>query len=92
MNCRTCKSYPNCYGCNVDTLIKALENGKFDFDEHHNVIIPDKVVHARWESKLADDGWKDVSCSNCNFTIHTDVHCSVNDNYCLYCGAKMNKE
>lgn len=46
MSCRTCKSYPNCDGCNVDTLIKALENGKFNFDEHHNVIIPDKVVHA----------------------------------------------
>lgn len=57
-NCRTCKSYPGCDGCNVNTLIKALENGKFDFDEHHNVIIPDKVIHAKWKGKLANNGWK----------------------------------
>lgn len=41
MSCRNCESFPNCDGCNVNTLIKALENGKFDFDERHNVIIPD---------------------------------------------------
>lgn len=89
MSCRTCKSYPNCDGCNVNTLIQALGEGKFDFDEHHNVIIPDKVVHAKWEWKFADNGWKDYFCTNCGFTINVDVHCSVNDKYCPNCGAKM---
>lgn len=50
------------------------------------------VVHARWESKLADNGWKDVSCSNCKHTINVDVHCSVDYEYCPYCGAKMRGE
>lgn len=49
------------------------------------------VIHAKWESKLADNGWKDVSCSNCKHTINVDVHCSVDYKYCPYCGAKMNQ-
>ena len=64
MSCRTCKSYPNCDGCNINTLIKALENGKFDFDEHHNVIIPDKVIHAEWVG--IDDDPMGFRCSKCD--------------------------
>lgn len=46
-------------------------------------------MQATWESKPADNGWKDVSCSRCGFTINVDVHYSVDYNYCPYCGAKM---
>lgn len=49
------------------------------------------VVHAKWESKPADNGWKDVSCSHCNYTINVDVNCVVNHAYCPNCGAKMAK-
>lgn len=89
MICRTCKSYPNCDGCNVDTLIKALENGKFDFDERHNVIIPDKVVHAKWLPMTNPIEWFDCrerfECSNCGI-YHAPLK---NERYCPYCGAKM---
>lgn len=81
MSCRTCKSYPNCDGCNIDTLIKALQNGKFDFDEHHNVIIPNKVIHAEWFKSDCD-----FICTSCG------IHSKGYHNYCPNCGAKMGKE
>lgn len=90
MSCRTCKSYPNCDGCNINTLIKALYEGRFDFDEHHNVIIPDKVIHAKWkllENDCAYDNMFTYECSNCLGEL-----CMVSDNlapYCPNCNAKM---
>lgn len=86
MSCRTCKSYPNCDGCNINTLIKALHEGRFDFDEHHNVIIPDKVIHAKWEYIIAGDNIVlGGICSNCKQESGRITK------YCDKCGAKMDK-
>lgn len=80
MSCRNCESFPNCDGCNVNTLIKALENGKFDFDERHNIIIPDKIVQPKRAIYEPDMGYLCPICS-------TNV--DFNDNFCSNCGQEL---
>ena len=49
------------------------------------------VVHAHWIWRLADNGWADTICSNCNHLWNMDIHVSLDYDYCPYCGAKMDE-
>lgn len=42
-----------------------------------------------WNSKFSDNGWMDHICSNCGYTINTDVHVVIDYNFCPGCGSPM---
>ena len=48
-----------------------------------------REVEAKWLWNLADNGWADHTCSHCGYTINTDIHVSVDYQYCPACGARM---
>lgn len=50
------------------------------------------IVHARWIVEFDDRGWKKHSCSGCGYFRRTDIHVSLNWDYCPHCGAKMDLE
>ena len=42
-----------------------------------------------WNSNFADNGWMDHTCAKCGYTINTDVHVSVDYDFCPGCGSPM---
>lgn len=50
-----------------------------------------EVVHTSWETELDDMGWNKHTCPNCGFMKRTDIHISLEWNYCPNCGAKMER-
>ena len=67
-----------------DCVVEALKKAE--------VIDAVPVVHAKWIVKFDDRGWKKHSCSNCGYFRRTDIHVSLNWDYCPHCGAKMDLE
>lgn len=57
-------------------------------------IVYDPTRKGEWLWKLADNGWADHICSECRYTINTDIHVSLGDkyNHCPRCGADMTGE
>ena len=45
-----------------------------------------------WKWQLADNGWADHICSECGFKHNTDIHVTLNWQYCPNCGAKMEND
>ena len=41
----------------------------------------------RWKWDLADNGWADWTCSECGYTKNTDIHVTLDWNYCPNCGS-----
>lgn len=89
IGCKDCIS-TKCEGCNMLTLERMLNSGKFDclMDEPHCIDQNAEVgvvKHGRW--KLHNDG--SGTCDQCRFT---QKHIWDDDgwqNYCGVCGAKM---
>lgn len=54
-------------------------------------IVYDTNRQGEWLWELADNGWADHICSECRFTINTDIHVSLGEGYehCPRCGANM---
>ena len=50
------------------------------------------ITHAKWIVEFDDKGWKKHSCSGCGYFRRTDIHVSLNWDYCPHCGAKMDLE
>lgn len=57
-------------------------------------IVYDRTRKGEWLWALADNGWADHICSECRYTINTDIHVSLGPGYehCPRCGADMRKE
>ena len=46
-----------------------------------------ETCHMEWS--LADNGWADHTCSNCGYVENTDVHVTLDWNFCPKCGARI---
>ncbi|MBP5423868.1 MAG: hypothetical protein J6Y78_15635 [Paludibacteraceae bacterium] len=57
-------------------------------------IVYDTTRKGEWLWDLADNGWADHICSECRYTVNTDIHVSLGSeyNHCPRCGADMTKE
>lgn len=51
-----------------------------------------KRKRGRWLWELADNGWADHICSECGWTLNTDIHVGIGYKFCPYCGADMRGE
>lgn len=93
ISCKKCVA-TNCKGCNVNTLSKMLDSGKFDciMDGHHSINPAADVVEARHGYWKQNQYCKRIYfCSECgrhieDGSIHKNP--SVHFPYC-HCGAKM---
>lgn len=81
--CEKCIHSPVC-GAEDEGMIQCL------FFLREDEIKP--VVHGRWIAEFDDKGWKKHSCSGCGYFRRTDIHVSLNWDYCPHCGAKMDLE
>ena len=63
-----------------------------DIVNEQTVIDAAPIVRAKWVVEFDDRGWKKHSCSNCGYFRRTDIHVSLNWDYCPHCGAKMDLE
>ena len=45
--------------------------------------------YGEWKWRLADNGWKDIYCSECGYTKNVDIHVRLGWNFCPNCGADM---
>ena len=52
-------------------------------------IIYDESRDGEWLWELADNGWADHICSECRYTINTDIHVGIDLPRCPRCGANM---
>ena len=57
-------------------------------------IVYDRTRKGEWIWALADNGWADHICSECRYTINTDIHVRLGSeyNHCPRCGADMRRE
>lgn len=57
-------------------------------------IVYDESRKGEWLWELADNGWADHICSECRFTVNTDIHVRLGPEYnrCPRCGADMTGE
>lgn len=64
------------------------------FDELNSIPSADvaEVRHGMWLWELADNGWANHICSECNYTKNTDIHVVMDYEYCPHCGARMDGE
>lgn len=73
-----------------------LRGRKNNKDRSKEIICPFRsrcdIIHAHWQVSLAENGWKDTTCSNCGFTINDDIQVLWNTKYCPECGAKMDEK
>lgn len=91
--CRSCIE-PDCTGCNMFVLEKALKQGRFDGlkDAGHTIRISTDVVavrHGRWIKQPLDFDLCGVAyyqCSECGKEQQTP------SNYCQFCGANNGGE
>lgn len=91
IGCRDCDS-PNCRGCNIYTLAKALKAGRFNglMNENRAVhVFTDvkPVVRGHWVEET--DRYLHWHCSECKYTI---AGVEIRYNYCPYCGAYMKED
>lgn len=77
---------------NLDGMIE--DNQGHDYDEAFKMAIQalQGQKHGKWEWELADNGWKDIFCSECGWTKNVDIHVYLGYNFCPYCGADMRGE
>lgn len=47
------------------------------------------VVHGQWKTEFDSLGWLTHTCTVCGYTKRTDIHVSLDWNYCPKCGAIM---
>ena len=85
IGCRNCDS-PDCHGCNMYTLSRMLNSGKFDGMMNGNRSINPfadvvEVKHGRWV-----EGRSLEKCSVCGKKGFPDWY------YCPKCGARMDGE
>lgn len=101
VGCRNCDS-PDCHGCNMYTLSRMLNSGKFDGLMNGNRSINPfadvvEVKHGRW---IVSKEYNDVidmnvvkyTCSACGEYRLTATTLSQATNYCPNCGARMDGE
>lgn len=100
IGCKRCDS-PNCKGCNMLTLERMLNNGKFNYLMNENRSIDqnaevEPVKHGRWipDDKFPSGKSSIFHCSECYYTrttsvLYTAEKLSQDDPYCKKCGAKM---
>lgn len=50
------------------------------------------VVMGEWKSDLDSCGWINHTCSHCGYEKLTDIHVSLDWNFCPNCGADMRGE
>ena len=55
-------------------------------------IVYDENRVGEWLWELADNGWADHICSECRYTINTDIHVGIDEPRCPRCGANMTGE
>ena len=57
-------------------------------------IVYDTSRVGEWLWELADNGWADHVCSECRYTVNTDIHVGLGSEYdhCPRCGANMRAE
>ena len=87
IDCKWCKQ-PSCDGCNVLTLVKMLESGKFDclMDETRTIrenADVQEIRHGEWSVAIGYDPARRVKCSECERMNYEP------SNYCPNCGADM---
>ena len=99
IECRNCES-PDCKGCNLKNLETMLNNGKFDCLMNGNRCINTSadvapVRHGRWI--CIRKGYEEYECSVChgmdsNCSDYYADHVVTEQDYCPFCGAKMDLE
>ena len=52
-------------------------------------IVYDESRNGEWLWALANNGWADHICSECRYTINTDIHVGIDEPRCPRCGANM---
>lgn len=84
IGCRSCIE-PDCTGCNMLVLEKALKQGRFDGlkDAGHTIRILGDVVEVRHGRWLESNNGPLQKCSVCGATGWDEFY------YCPNCGAKM---
>ena len=73
-------------------LYATRDGGCASWDCNFISIAEAEPKRGRWHYKFADNGWQDVSCSECGYTENVDVHVRLGYNFCPNCGARMDKE
>lgn len=104
IKCRDCDS-PYCNGCNMLTLQKMLNAGKFDYlmDEHRSIVKAPESLRPKgewvWDENAMDWGLGGWICSKCqekndNIPANPDIYPSgwVGSHFCPNCGADMRGE
>lgn len=99
IKCRNCESF-DCKGCNLKNLETMLNNGKFDCLMNGNRCVNpsddvSKVRHGRWI--CIRKGYEEYECSVChgmdsNCSDYYADHVVTEQDYCPFCGAKMDLE
>lgn len=90
----TCTAWLKCER-GYKAFANEFEDGLLDVELY---LTPEQAVEAtlgretcRMEWSLADNGWADHTCSNCGYVENTDVHITLDWNFCPNCGAPIEK-
>ena len=77
------------YGDFINSEAEAIRVGDGSW-----AIVYDETREGEWLWDLADNGWADHICSECRYTVNTDIHVSLGPEYkrCPRCGALLRKE
>ena len=68
-----------------------LERNEITLGEFERLVDIEVIEPKRgeWKWRLADNGWKDIYCSECGYTKNVDIHVHLDWNFCPNCGADM---
>ena len=74
-------------------IMRSEEEEAINVGDGSWAIVYDTSREGEWLWELADNGWADHICSECRFTVNTDIHVSLGSDYdhCPRCGANMRR-
>ena len=74
---------------NDDKKMMTLYLGYSKAIKLHIIEVNSTSKEGKWLFSLADNGWANWSCSNCNLTFNDDIDTKYDYQYCPNCGIKM---